>query len=513
VKQLEISTAAEGSDPTGEPPAEDAVGSLFGRYRLLRRIGKGGMAEAFLAVQEGPKGFRRKCVVKRIRPEKAASTYFTQMFVDEARITAALHHPNIVQVYEFGEVGDLYFLSMEYLDGRNLGALLDGLHSRGLLMPINMAAHIARQVARALHYAHTATDDEGARLGVIHRDVSPTNIMLLRTGEVKLLDFGVAKAERTLKQGATVVGKVKGKLSYMSPEQHSGKTVDLRADIFSLGVMLWEMLTGELLFAGARGGERSRKMMRGEVPVPSTLRTKVTPALDAIVLRCLRVNADERYPSAGALADALGDFVRPSLFDPTELAALVTDYPGDDRELSSGAPPSSGPAVVDSHAVLTREDAQGDQSDDLLMAATTARERLLPLLPPDPAAAPPPETSPPPISMERPGPSRRLWPVLLAGVVGVGLVLLLIPRRSPSSSFTAVSPRRGRAEILHVPSPAPGPQPPAPDPVSAPVPEARADPSAPRIARPTTSVRRRVRTEPKGDPGSGRHDLKLVNPF
>src|SRR5439155_15947630 len=132
----------------------------------------------------------------------------------------------------------------------------------------------AQQVARGLHYAHELTDDAGAPLGVIHRDVSPTNVMLLRTGEVKILDFGVAKAERSLKQGATVVGKVKGKLAYMAPEQHSGKAIDLRADVFATGVMLWEMLTGELLFWGAKGGERSRRMMRGEVPAPSTMRTK-----------------------------------------------------------------------------------------------------------------------------------------------------------------------------------------------------------------------------------------------
>jgi serine/threonine-protein kinase len=503
VKQLEIpSASADGSEPGGEL---GEVAESFGRYRLLRRIGKGGMAEAFLAVQEGPKGFRRKCVVKRIRPDKAGSTYFAQMFVDEARITAALHHPNIVQVYEFGEVGNLYFLAMEYLDGRNLGALLDGLHDKGLLMPINMAAHIARQVARALHYAHHLTGDDGAELGVIHRDVSPTNVMLLRTGEVKLLDFGVAKADQTLKQGATVVGKVKGKLSYMAPEQHSGKAVDLRADIFSLGVMLWEMLTGQLLFSGERGGERSRKAMRGEVPAPSTLRSKVTPALDAIVLCCLKVKPEDRFPSAGALADALGDFVRPSLFDPTELAALVTDYPGDDPdEPSSEAARPEAVQAVDSHAILTREDARGEHTDDLLMAATTARERVRPILVTAPVPAPL-SVTPTPVLPPAPAPSlRRFWPLLAVLAVAAVAAVLAIPRRSSVTSTAAVR-RPGGAQILPVPAPIEAA---IPAPPPAPSPEPRLDPPPARGKAPATG-RRRSRADSKGDSG----ELKLVNPF
>jgi serine/threonine protein kinase len=510
VKQLEVPSASAAGDPDGGAPADGGPGTLFGRYRLLRRIGKGGMAEAFLAVQEGPRGFRRKCVVKRIRPEKAASSYFTQMFVDEARITAALHHPNIVQVYEFGEVGNLYFLSMEYLDGRNLGALLEVLHTRGLLMPVNMAAHIARQVSRALHYAHNLTDDTGARLGVIHRDVSPTNVMLLRTGEVKLLDFGVAKADRTLKQGATVVGKVKGKLSYMSPEQHAGKLVDLRADIFSLGVMLWEMLTGQPLFSGDRGTERSRKMMRGDVPAPSILRAKVTPALDAIVLRCLKVQPNDRYPSAGALADALGDFVRPSLFDPTELAALVTDHPGDDGELSSEAAASAASAAVESHTGLTSEDARGEHTDDVLMAATTARERLRPVLlpaapsPPEPAPAAP-ESAPAPAVAPPGAPSlRRFWPVLVVVAVAVGLAMAMVPRPAPGPSAAAPAPRRGRAEILPVPAPVAesvSPEPPAPGPEA----------SAPRTKAPVPGRHRPRAADVKANPADPH--LKLVDPF
>src|SRR5436190_355364 len=160
------------------PPVVDPPLPRYGRYQLQRRIGRGGMAEVFLAVMEGSQGFRRRCVVKRIRPEKARSAYYTQMFVDEARITAALHHPNIVQIYEFGEIGDLLFLTMEYLDGKNLGAVLDSLQMRERLMRPMLAAHIAQQIARGLHHAHTATDAEGHALGVIHRDMLTGEILL-----------------------------------------------------------------------------------------------------------------------------------------------------------------------------------------------------------------------------------------------------------------------------------------------------------------------------------------------
>jgi serine/threonine protein kinase len=297
----------------------------YGRYQLLERIGRGGMAEVFLAVMEGTQGFRRRCVVKRIRPEKARSAYYTQMFVDEARITAALHHPNIVQVYEFGEIGELLFLTMEYLDGKNLASVLDSFQARGRLMTPMVAAHITLEIARGLHHAHTATDGDGRPLRVIHRDMSPTNVMLLRTGEVKILDFGVASAERAIKHGSTTTGRVKGKLPYMAPEQHSGRPLDCRADLFAVGALLWEMLTGEILLSDAHARGRGLRVMEGAAPPPSELRPDVPPALDAVVLRCLQPQPQARYPSAAALADALADVMGGTRIDTTEVARLVEE--------------------------------------------------------------------------------------------------------------------------------------------------------------------------------------------
>jgi serine/threonine protein kinase len=324
------------------PPREAEPLPRYGRYQLLRRIGRGGMAEVFLAVMEGAQGFRRRCVVKRIRPDKARSGYYSQMFVDEARITAALHHPNIVQVYEFGEIGELLFLTMEYLEGHNLGTVLDSLQMRDRLMSPLIAAHIAAQIARGLHHAHTATDAEGRPLGVIHRDMSPTNVMLLRTGEVKILDFGVAKAETSLKEGETRIGRVKGKVPYMAPEQHSGRRVDCRADLFSVGVILWEMLTGEILFAPERDGERSRRLVSGETPPPSELRPEVPAGLDAVVRRCLQRRPEDRYPSGAALADDLAQAVGDDRFDAGDVARLVEEV---SSHLNEEAPDGGGEGI------------------------------------------------------------------------------------------------------------------------------------------------------------------------
>lgn len=329
--------------PIAAPVIETAEGdTLFGRYRLRQRIGKGGMAEVFLATMEGARGFRRRCVVKRIRPDKAKSNYFVQMFTDEARITAALHHPNIVQVYDYGEIDNLCYLTMEYLDGATLGATLDSFHEREQSMPLEVAAHVAQQIARGLHYAHTLTDHDGIPLGVIHRDISPSNVMLLRSGEVKILDFGVAQAESALKQGATVVGRVKGKLAYMAPEQHAASQMDARADVFSIGVLLWEMLTGDYLFSGERAADHSRELTHGTVQAPSVLRADVPAVLDAIVLRCLQLNPEDRFSSAEALAAALGDYVRQAMFDPDTLAKVVSEVAITSEDSASGSASASG---------------------------------------------------------------------------------------------------------------------------------------------------------------------------
>ncbi len=222
------------------------------------------MAEVFRAVAEGVEGFRRVFVIKRLRPEKSASVELTRMFVDEARLSALLHHPNIVQVYDFGQINGTYFLAMEYLRGKDLAAVMKALRAlkSAVLPPI--AAHIAHQVATGLHYAHTLSRVDGKKLSVVHRDVTPSNIMLQRTGAVKVLDFGIAQATNFARQVETGGGRVKGKLAYLSPEQVRLEELDARSDVFALGIVLWEMLTGQRLFAA----ENEILTMRGVLDPP-----------------------------------------------------------------------------------------------------------------------------------------------------------------------------------------------------------------------------------------------------
>jgi eukaryotic-like serine/threonine-protein kinase len=293
------------------------------------------MAEVYRAVTHGPGGFQRQFVIKRIRQEKAAAKEFVEMFINEARISALLEHPNIVQVYDFGQVEGDYFLAMEYLRGRNLLALGRRLRSHGSEMPVDLAAYVARDVARGLHHAHTLTN-QGKSLGIVHRDVSPSNIMLLRTGGVKLLDFGIARATMKLRSMTPIGGLVKGKLSYLSPEQVRGQGVDARSDIFSLGVVLWECLTGLRLFYDPNDLETMRNVLHRPIPKPSEVREGVPAALDAITLRALSRTLDLRYPDAASLATELEEHLRDCRFSPESAVRLLDElFAGEDsaREL------------------------------------------------------------------------------------------------------------------------------------------------------------------------------------
>jgi serine/threonine protein kinase len=291
------------SDPFSAP-------EHYGRYRLIERIGRGGMAEVFRASVSGLEGFRDNFVIKRIRPEKSDSPEFVEMFCNEARICALLHHPNIVEVYDFGQIGGAYFMAMEYLRGRDLSAVMRALRLRLEAMPPLLAAHVGQQIAAGLEHAHGARLPDGRAAEIVHRDVTPSNIMLLRSGGVKVLDFGIAKAAAAARPGPAPApaskGRVKGKIAYLSPEQVRNGEIDARSDVFSLGVVLWEMLAGMRLFAGDNEFQTLRNVLTLPVPPPSSRRPEVPPALDAIVARALERDREARYPSAGALADALG---------------------------------------------------------------------------------------------------------------------------------------------------------------------------------------------------------------
>jgi serine/threonine protein kinase len=254
------------SSPTHKAPKTPGSlrpGDHFGRYQLLERIGKGGMAEVFRALAHGMEGFERIFVVKRIRPDKSDSPKFVQMFVEEARISALLNHPNIVQVYDFGHIDGAYFMAMEHVVGKDLSTVMRAVRARGGAVPPALAAYVAREAARALHHAHTVVLPDGTPGGVVHRDVTPSNIMLLKAGGVKILDFGIAKAEALARRpdASGKAPRLAGKLSYMSPELVRGAPVDHRSDIFSLGIVLWEMVAGERLFTGENETETLQNVL------------------------------------------------------------------------------------------------------------------------------------------------------------------------------------------------------------------------------------------------------------
>jgi serine/threonine protein kinase len=296
----------------------------FGKYTLFERIGRGGMADVYKGRVSGPQGFERTFVVKRILPHLSEDPTFIKMFVEEAKLSARLAHPNIVQIFELGAVEGEYFISMEYIRGRDLSETMRAIwKTMGPPRP-ELVAYIGREACRALSYAHSLADERGRALGMIHRDVSPSNIMMSYEGAVKLLDFGIAKALGEAPE-TTKSGTMKGKYAYMAPEQTEGDDVDHRIDIFSCGIVLHEVLTGRRLFKGQNDVLTIERVRRCEVPPPSQQNPMVPPELDAIVLKALARNRDDRWATAADMADALDDVVHAARFQPGHLAQLLHD--------------------------------------------------------------------------------------------------------------------------------------------------------------------------------------------
>jgi len=281
-------------------------GVPFGSYRLQRRLARGGMAEVFLARLIGVEGFERRVAIKRILPHLSESEEFRGMFLDEARLAAQLTHPNIVHIYDFGKVDDYYFIAMEYVDGVDIGRLIRRAKERP--MPFELAARIFADVCAGLHFAHNASDPMGRKLEVVHRDVTPQNVLVSYDGVVKLVDFGIAKAQ--FAAGRTRPGVVKGKYAYMSPEQVEGKPLDGRSDVFSAGICLYEMLTGVPLFRRDDVTASMREIRDGKPINPEKHRKDVPEELVKIMRRALQTSRDNRYGSASAMQTDLEKFLK-----------------------------------------------------------------------------------------------------------------------------------------------------------------------------------------------------------
>jgi serine/threonine protein kinase len=281
---------------------------LFGKYCLLERISVGGMAEVFRARPFGAPGATdRYLALKRILPHLAEDDEFLTMFVDEAKLCVHLRHPNVVRVYELGSFQSSPYILMEFISGQDLLALQKRLRQRRLIMSVAQACHVISKLARGLHHAHFATDDSGAPLRIIHRDISPQNVLISYTGQVKLIDFGVAKT--TVQETKTQVGVLKGKFGYMSPEQIRGEVIDHRSDVFSAGIVFWELLTNRRLFTGENEFDIFEKVRDARVEPPSSKNPQIPEAVDAIAMRALTRDPGDRYPTAEAFADALDAFL------------------------------------------------------------------------------------------------------------------------------------------------------------------------------------------------------------
>lgn len=284
------------------------TGDRLGRYEIVTKLATGGMAELYLARERGLGGLERLVVIKRIKSKLADDPSFVDMFLREARIVARLNHPNIVQIFELGEEQGSYFIAMEYIHGSTVRELQVLADREGHDFPIEIALTIAIQAAKGLQAAHELRDLEGKPLNLVHRDVSPHNVMCTGKGHVKLLDFGVAKSTQGVEQ--TYSGNLKGKFAYMSPEQCQGEELDPRSDIFGLGTVLWEMLTGQRLFKREKDLEMMRAVLKEDVAPPSEHNPAVTPAIDDAVLKALEKDRDDRFESAKQMRRALIDAAR-----------------------------------------------------------------------------------------------------------------------------------------------------------------------------------------------------------
>lgn len=277
------------------------------KYQVIERIDAGGMAEVFKANSSSMQGFEKLVAIKRILPELTKKPRFVRMFLDEAKVSLHLNHNNCVQIFDLGRAGDTYFIVMEFVDGTNLKHIIENIHQSHQVMPIEQAVYIAIEICKGLAHAHQKCDLEGTPLQIVHRDISPPNVLVSLEGEVKITDFGLAKAQSQVE--VTDPGVVKGKFGYLSPEAAEGEMVDQRTDIFAVGILLWEMLVGQRLFLGKTDYDTLGQVQRAKFKPPSSYRSDIPIQLEQIVERALAKDPNRRYQHARELAEALSQFL------------------------------------------------------------------------------------------------------------------------------------------------------------------------------------------------------------
>jgi serine/threonine protein kinase len=314
------------SSSVPKTPTQAADLGSFGKYRLVRKLAAGGMAQLYLAQIDGPDGFSKTCVMKKILPHLADNGDFAEMFITEAKVAAWVNHPNIVQVFDFGKVADQYYLAMEYIDGPTLHEMILRAAKVGKALGPRMAVHLGIPLCDALEYIALLTAPDGEPLNLVHRDVTPGNVLISKGAEVKLTDFGVVKSALNAK--STQAGVVKGKFAYMSPEQAMAKGLDHRSDIFSLGVVLYEVATGKRLWKRAPPVQMIAAVIHSEIPRPSEVVPDFPLGVERILMKALARNPDERYQSAREMLADLDAFRQAQNWSSgrRELHGLITNY-------------------------------------------------------------------------------------------------------------------------------------------------------------------------------------------
>jgi serine/threonine protein kinase len=467
-----------------------------GRYTIRGKLADGGMAEIFLAVQHGAEGFEKPVVLKRILTQYSADPQFRNMLLDEAHISMSLQHGNIVQVLDLGVASGRYFLALELVDGWDLEKILQRAHAAGLIWPSALALYVVAEVCRALAYAHGKSRD-GKPLGIVHRDISPNNVLVSAEGEVKLADFGIAKAQRKREQ--TAAGVIKGKVAYMSPEQAQGNPVDRRSDIFSVGSMLYRMVTDRLPFESSNDLESLLRVQKADFPPPQKVKETVGDAVANIIQRAMRLSPAERYQTADEMLIEVERILRTDFHSAgqTELKSWLEQLARRDDGLPIGRQPigASGLATdatatdLSIGASFELVDLADPDVVEVQRGRSPAPERIAPLPPP-----PPPEMTRSGNTAEIAKPSKAarrkgggFWfGVFFAVAAMIGIRVLLGWSESRgvlrSLGLGGVSGERAAAPPPAV-APAPAPAPAAAA-VPAPAPPPAAVPAAPAVPPP-----------------------------
>ncbi len=347
------------------------------RYNLIEKLEAGGMAEVFLGEATSVQGFKKKVAIKRVLPHLAQNKNFIGMFLDEARLGARMSHANIVSVFDIGAADDTYFIVMEFVDGCNLKKIIEVLRKQGRTVPFKEAVYMTMHACRGLSFAHELLSDDGEEMDIVHRDVSPPNILVSKRGEVKVTDFGLAKATTQLEK--TDPGVVKGKFSYLSPEAARGEDVDERADIFALGIVLWEMLAGRRLFLGETDYQTVKLVQQAQVPSLSKISNEVDEEFEAVLAKALSPNPAERYQTAREFEDELAGYLfgHQMKVTATDISKLVKSILAQ-ADATQPETPSNQQSIIDKliQEELLRFTSLDDMSDDPSVATPLSPDEV-----------------------------------------------------------------------------------------------------------------------------------------